>query len=141
MKLKETHALKRQLPLESIEGKYQWRSAQWGGFHVSFQKALADMDFAPLRKDEPDGMCQARQWGYVLKGKMIVRYKDHEEVINAKEAYYLAPGHITFVVKGTELLELTPKADIERPKDMTTTNTQTKRAKKKADTKRARAFS
>jgi len=136
MKRKAAHALKRQLTLESIEGKYQWRSAKWGGFHVSFQKAIADMDFAPLRKEEPDGMCQAHQWGYVFKGKMIVRYKNHEEVVNAKEAYYLAPGHVTFVVKGTELLELTPKADIERQEELTATSLQTKRAKKKAGAKK-----
>ncbi|HKZ94092.1 MAG TPA: cupin domain-containing protein [Candidatus Bathyarchaeia archaeon] len=137
MKLKETHALKRQLPMESIDGKYQWRSAEWGGFYVSFQKAVADVDFAPLNKEEPDGRCHGHHWGFVLKGKMIVRYKDHEEVIKAKEAYYLAPGHIPFVFKGTELLELTPKADIERPKDMATTNLQTIRVKK-AGTKNTR---
>jgi hypothetical protein len=136
MKRKATHALRRQLPLESIEGKYQWRSAQWGGFHVSFQKALADMDFAPLRKEEPDGMCQARQWGYVFKGKMIVRYKDHEEVVNAREAYYLAPGHVTFVVKGTELLELTPKADIDGPRHTNSMSIPTKKAKKKTGPKK-----
>lgn len=93
------------------------------------------MDFAPLNKEEPDGMCQGHHWGYVLKGKMIVRYKDHEEVINAKEAYYLAPGHISFVVKGTELLELTPKADIEKPKQKDATNIPTKKAKKASSKK------
>jgi hypothetical protein len=77
-------------------------------------------------------MCQAHQWGYVFKGKMIVRYKNHEEVVNAKEAYYLAPGHVTFVIKGTELLELTPKADIERPTQTSSMNIQTKKAKKNA---------
>jgi hypothetical protein len=138
MKRKATHALKRQLPLESIEGKYQWRSAEWGDFHVSFQKALADIDFTPLRKEEPDGMSQARQWGYVFKGKMIVRYKDHEEVINAREAYYLAPGHVTFVIKGTELLELSPKTDIEKPKHAGAANIPTKRAKKAGTRKNTR---
>jgi hypothetical protein len=136
MKRKATHALKRQLPMESMDSKYQWRSAQWGGFHVSFQKALADLDFAPLNKEEPNGMCHGHHWGYVLKGKMIVRYKDHEEVINAKEAYYLAPGHISFIVKGTEVLELTPNADIERPKEITTMNLQTRKTGKKAGTKK-----
>jgi hypothetical protein len=136
MKRKATHALKRQLQLETIEGKYQWRSAEWGDFHVSFQKALADMDFAPLRKEEPDGMSQARQWGYVFKGKMIVRYKDHEEVVNAKEAYYLAPGHVTFVIKGTELLELSPKTDIERPKHASAANIPAKKAQRKAGTRK-----
>lgn len=139
MKRKATHALKRQLKLESVEGKYQWRSAEWGGFHVSFQKALSDMDFAPLRKEEPGGMCQERQWGYVFKGKMIVRYKDHEEVVNAKEAYYLAPGHVTFVVKGTELLELSPKADKERPKHAGAANTPASKSKKKLAQRRTRA--
>jgi hypothetical protein len=139
MKRKATHALKRQLKLESVEGKYQWRSAEWGGFHVSFQKALSDMDFAPLRKEEPDGMSQGRQWGYVFKGKMIVRYKDHEEVVNAKEAYYLAPGHVTFVVKGTELLELSPKADIERPKHAGAANIPAGKSKKKLAQRRTRA--
>ncbi len=96
------------------------------------------MDFAPLRKEEPGGMCQERQWGYVFKGKMFVRYKDHEEVVNAKEAYYLAPGHVTFVVKGTELLELSPKADKERPKHAGTANTPASKSKKKLAKKNTR---
>ena len=136
MKLKETHALKRQLRLESMN-RYQWRSVEWGGFIVSFQKALADVDFAPLTKGEPDDMCQRPHWGFVIKGKMIVHYKDHEEVINAKEAYYLAPGHIPFVTKGTELLELTPKTEIEKAKAAASKKLQPERAKKMRVAKKA----
>jgi hypothetical protein len=44
-----------------------------------------------LFKELPYG-CECPHWGYLLKGRMRVKYADHEEVITAEEAYYLAPG-------------------------------------------------
>lgn len=32
--------------------------------------------------------------GYVLKGRLTYRFADHEETVQAGDAFYLPPGHI-----------------------------------------------
>ncbi len=49
----------------------------------------------------------------MLKGKMRVKYADHEEVITAGEAYYLAPGHLPVMEEDCEMVEFSPK-DLSR---------------------------
>ena len=50
-------------------------------------------DLAPMLKGLPGGNCSCPHWGYVLKGRIIVRYDDHEEVFEAGDAFYMPPGH------------------------------------------------
>ena len=45
---------------------------------------------------------------------MIVRYADHEEVANAGEVYYMAPGHTMATEAGTVLIEFTPKKEFRQ---------------------------
>jgi hypothetical protein len=40
---------------------------------------------------------------------MIMRDKDREEIANAGDAYYMAPGHTAIFDAGTEVLEFSPK--------------------------------
>jgi len=87
MKRKETHASKDQIPAETMGDVYEARAVEWGGFTVSFERALDDVDVTPYLKGLPDDRDQCPHWGFVFKGKMIVRYKDHEETINTGEAY------------------------------------------------------
>jgi hypothetical protein len=51
----------------------------------------------PLFKGLPDDRCQCPHWGYVLKGRMRIRYPDHDEIIEAGDAYYMVPGHLPFI--------------------------------------------
>jgi len=44
----------------------------------------------------------------VLKGKITIRYGDHEEVVTAGEAYYMPPGHAPAAEAGTELIQFSP---------------------------------
>jgi hypothetical protein len=42
----------------------------------------------------PDERCQCPQWGYVISGSVTFRFPDRDEVYEAGEAFYTAPGHI-----------------------------------------------
>jgi len=44
---------------------------------------------------------------------MRVKYADHEEVITAGEAYYLAPGHLPVMEEDCEMVEFSP-TDLSR---------------------------
>jgi hypothetical protein len=84
------------------------RSEDLDGYTVNFVSILETHDLAPLLKALPGGNCSCPHWGYVLKGRMIVRYDDHEEVIEAGDAFYLPPGHAPEAEAGTELLQISP---------------------------------
>jgi quercetin dioxygenase-like cupin family protein len=47
-------------------------------------------------------------WGYVFKGSFRVKYRDHEEVFNAGDVYYMEAGHTAIAEAGTEYLEISP---------------------------------
>jgi mannose-6-phosphate isomerase-like protein (cupin superfamily) len=78
------------------------------GYSVNFVSIRQSHDLAPILASLPTGRCTCPHWGYVFKGRMIVRYDDHEEVINAGEAFYMPPGHAPEAEAGTELLQFSP---------------------------------
>jgi hypothetical protein len=84
------------------------RSCQLEGFTVNFVTIRQDHDLAPMLASLPGGMCQCPHWGVMNKGRMTVRYADHDEVIEAGDAFYMAPGHTPAAEAGTEFIQFSP---------------------------------
>ncbi len=61
----------------------------------------------------PDDLCQSPHWGYVLKGRLTYRSAGGDEVIDAGEAFYVAPGHTLLGAAGTELVFFSPTREWE----------------------------
>ena len=89
------------------------REAEWGEMNVAIENMAAGNVTAPLFKGLLDDRCQCPHWGYVVKGRLRVFYKDHEEVLSAGDAYYLAPGHTTVFDEDTETVEFSPKGEYQ----------------------------
>jgi hypothetical protein len=53
---------------------------------------------------------------------MRVRYADREEVIEAGDAYYMAPGHSPVMEAGTEIVEFSPKDEYQRTMEVAERN-------------------
>ena len=87
-----------------IEGRY----AELDDYTVGFETHKADMDPAPLFRGLPDDRCPCPHWGFVQSGRIIFRYRDHDEVFTAGDAYYAQPGHLPLMFAGTELVEFSP---------------------------------
>ena len=92
------------------EGVGETRKAVAGGMIIAFERWAAGLDATEMFKDLPDGACQEQHWGYVLKGRGVIRYTGGrpDETISAGQAYYMAPGHIPLIEEDIELLEFTP---------------------------------
>jgi hypothetical protein len=88
----------------AIEGRY----VELGGYTVAYETHKADIDPAPFFRGLPEDRCQCPHWGIVSRGKIIFRYADHDEVFQAGDAYYGAPGHLPLIFSGTELVEFSP---------------------------------
>ncbi|MFC6835322.1 hypothetical protein [Halomarina ordinaria] len=88
-----------------------WREAEWGEMRVGYETYLTDFDDAPLLEGLPNDRCQCPHWGYLLSGRMTVRYADHDEAVEAGEMYYMAPDHTMAVDAGTVLIEFSPREE------------------------------
>ena len=113
MEPKDSHLPMEQIPITASSRGYEGRFIEWGGFIIAFEKWLEDLDETTMFKGLSDGRCPCPHWGFLFRGKMIVRYKDHDETIIAGEAYYLKPGHNSLITKGTESMEVSPKHKYE----------------------------
>jgi hypothetical protein len=84
------------------------RSEDLDGYTVNFVTFHEDIDATPLMKGLPDDRGQSPHWGYVLSGRMHFRFADHEETIEAGDAFYLPPGHTPAADAGSEFVMFSP---------------------------------
>jgi hypothetical protein len=82
--------------------------------NVSLESFAGGLNTAPLFVGLPDDRCQCPHWGYVVKGRLRVIYKDREETISGGDAYYLAPGHTVIYEEDTEMFEISPKGEYQK---------------------------
>jgi quercetin dioxygenase-like cupin family protein len=68
-------------------------------------------------KGLPDDHCQSAHWGYLLKGRLTYRLSDHDEVIEAGDAFYVPPGHTLIGDAGSEVVFFSPTAEWHRTVD------------------------
>ena len=83
-----------------------------GGYTVNFVTINESHDLAPMLANLPTGDCRCPHWGYVVKGRIIMRYGDHEEVVEAGDAFYFPPGHAPEAEAGTELVQFSPTDEL-----------------------------
>ena len=89
------------------------RTGDLDGYTVNFVSIRQDHDLAPMLSGLPGGRCSCPHWGYVVKGRMIVRYADHEEVCETGDAFYMPPGHTPAAEAGTEFIQISPSDQLQ----------------------------
>jgi hypothetical protein len=93
-----------ELDIADLEGRY----VDLDGYTVAFETYKADVDPASLFAGLPDDRCQCPHWGIVVRGRLTMRFADHEETYQAGDAYYAPPGHTPVVTAGSEVVEFSP---------------------------------
>ena len=99
------HATRDELPVLFGEGPTTIRGADWGGLRSMVVSLPAGTDLAPVLKGLPNDLCPCPHWGYMLKGRVRLRYADGEEVLQAGDLFYLPPGHTPLVEEDCEFVE------------------------------------
>jgi hypothetical protein len=84
------------------------RSSELDGITVNFVTITKSHDLAPMLASLPTGNCTCPHWGYIVKGRVIVRYADREEILETGDAFYMTPGHAPEAEEGTELVQFSP---------------------------------
>ncbi len=104
---------KHELPVAFEGAGVVSRQAEWGDLNVALEAFAAGTDPSPLFKGLPEDRCQCPHWGYVISGRIRVRYRGREEIVNAGDAYYMAPGHVPIFEEDTEVVEFSPKGEYQ----------------------------
>lgn len=121
---------KKDLPKTMDTSEMVMHEAEWGDMHVEFDTAHKKMDVTPLLKGLPNDRCQCPHWGYVLNGRLTIKYKDREEIANAGDAYYMAPEHTAIFDAGTEVVEFSPKDKLKKTMEVIMRNFEAMQKKK-----------
>ena len=109
-------------PIAMDEDAIEIRVAELADYSCTFEKHKQDSDPAPLFVGLPDNRCQCVHLGYVIKGKLVFRYADHDETIEAGESYVATPGHLPLMFAGTELVEFTKTNELNETVGVITKN-------------------
>ena len=110
-------------------GVVEDRHADLDGYAVSFVTFRDDIDATPLLKGLPDDRCQCPHWGYVVKGRMTMRFGDREEVFEAGDAFYSPPGHVPVSHEpGTEIVQFSPAEELRATTEVIMKNMQAMQA-------------
>ena len=93
------------------------RQISWG--YMTIEAGRAKKDFVPelIVQGSPSTRCQCPHWGYVVKGRMRLKYPDHEEVYQAGDVYYAMPHHLTYFEAGCEYVEFSPTIEFNKAKE------------------------
>ncbi len=107
-------AQREDIPLAFQDGKSYGRYMEWGEMDVAWEGWQAGRDSTAAFKALPGGSCQVPHWGYLIKGRMRLKYTDHDELINAGEVFYMQPGHIPVTEEDGELVWFAPKGETKK---------------------------
>ncbi len=119
---------KAEAPIAFDEPEIEGRYVNVGGYTVAYDTHKADLDPAPCSAVCPTTVASARTGGVVKRGKIMFRYADHDEVFEAGDAYYGAPGHLPLLCAGTEPIEFSPTDALKRTMDVLGTNLEAAKA-------------
>jgi hypothetical protein len=103
-----------------IEGRY----VDLDGYTVGFETYHADADPAALFAGLPDDRCQCPHWGVVVRGQVVFRFADRQEIYTAGDAYYAPPGHTPVVFADSEVVEFSPTEALQRTMSVVEANMQ-----------------
>ncbi|MEV4438295.1 hypothetical protein AB0K09_04630 [Streptomyces sp. NPDC049577] len=79
-----------------------------GGMTVLYVRADRGMDLGPALKGLPDDLCQCPHWGFLAEGRVRLRTAAGEEMYEAGETFYWAPGHAPEALEDSAFLIFSP---------------------------------
>ncbi|MDQ3932377.1 MAG: hypothetical protein M3252_06025 [Actinomycetota bacterium] len=82
-----------------------------GGMTTAFVRVPKGADFTPALAGLPDDLGQCPHSGYLLEGRVRMHTRDSEQVYEAGEAFYWAPGHAPEALEDSEYVDFSPTDD------------------------------
>jgi hypothetical protein len=108
-------AVRREEVPMAIEGDgLEFRKQELGGdMSVAFVHVPKGADLRPALAGLPNDLCQCPHWGYVINGQIKMHTGDGEQVYQAGEAFYWAPGHAPEALEDSDYVDFSPTRELD----------------------------
>jgi hypothetical protein len=108
-------AVKREDVPIAIEGDgVEFRRQEIGGdLTVAFVHLPQGTDFRPALAGLPEDRCQCPHWGYIINGRLRMHVGDGEQIYEAGQAVYWAPGHAPEALEDCDYVDFSPTRELE----------------------------
>ena len=101
------------LPVAVDMPGFQSRQTEWGDINVAIEQ-LGPADYTELFSKLPGEHCSCPHWGYVVSGRLRIKYSDRDEIISTGDVYYMEPGHVPVVEEDSVLIEFSPAGEYQK---------------------------
>lgn len=102
-------AVSREDAAVAIEGDgAEMRTKDLGQYTVAFARFAKGVDLGPALAGLPGDLCPCPHWGYMIKGRLMMRTADGERVYEAGQAFYWGPGHAPVALEDCEYVDFSP---------------------------------
>lgn len=88
------------------------RTSDAGEMTVGFFRLKAGTDLSPALVGLPGDLCQCPHWGYMLKGRVMMKTADGDQVFEAGKPFYWGPGHAPVALEDSEYVDFSPTEEL-----------------------------
>ncbi|MEX0850984.1 MAG: hypothetical protein WD015_05715 [Gaiellaceae bacterium] len=105
----------------AIEGDgVEFRMRELGEMAMAWVRLPEGANLTPLLQGLPEDLCQCPHWGFMLRGKLVMHTRSGDEVYEAGQAFYWAPGHAPEALEDCEYIDVSPAAELKHVVDHVT---------------------
>jgi len=102
------------LPMAIEAGGVEFRMDRAGEQSVAWVRLPKGVDLRPGLVGLPGDLCQCPHWGYMISGRLVMHGKDGDQVYEAGQAFYWAPGHAPEALEDCEYVDVSPSRELEQ---------------------------
>jgi hypothetical protein len=106
-----------QAPIAIAGEGVEMRTRELGGQTVAFARLAKGVDLGPALQGLPGDLCPCPHWGYLIKGRVLMRTAGGEQVYEAGQAFHWAPGHAPVALEDSEYVDFSPTDEFTRVLD------------------------
>ena len=96
------------VPIAIKNDNVELRTPPVGELTVGFVDIQKGTDLGPALVGLPGDLCQCPHWGYMLKGRVMMRTKDGEDIYESGQAFSWPPGHAPVALEDSEYVDFSP---------------------------------
>lgn len=86
----------------------EMRTFDLGQYTVAFARLDKGVDLGPALVGLPDDLCPCPHWGYMIKGRLLMRTTEGDRTYEAGQAFYWGPGHAPVALEDCEYVDFSP---------------------------------
>lgn len=90
-----------------------FRTTEVGGQTMAWVLLPKGANLAPALKGLPGDSCACPHWGYMIRGRLLMRTPDGDETYEAGQAFYWGPGHAPEALEDCEYIDVSPTHELE----------------------------